>query len=285
MQQSIEKTVYDLLKDTSKESSARVAEISHLLKSSEVESLNFKYYEDLGDEGTILLAQALENNISLKLLKLKQCSVGDEGAKALANFLAQNKTLKNLNLSNNKIGSEGIQWLSKFLAKNKSLTSLDLRGNDIGDKAADQRALYMAINFSTSLTSYSGPGECMIERIMERNRLESSAASIKPVSNKAESSGNSNNDFFWRRPSLCPEVLDYKKLQLENNSNASNAMPDQEVVVVSQAEYFGNSSNILLRSPIRGSEESVLKKHKPENNLKVPYEELPDFSSDWCFYG
>ena len=76
---------------------------------------------NIGAEGTKLLAIALEKNKTLKLVDLSDNLVGDEGTKALAAALEKNTTLHQVYLNSNHIGAEGARALASALEKNTSL--------------------------------------------------------------------------------------------------------------------------------------------------------------------
>ncbi len=85
----------------------------------------------LSNEGTKILAAALEGNNSLQSLELGNNGIGGEGAKALAKVLLRNSTLETLYLRGNEIGDEGAIALSEALAVNNTLKHLYLGGNKI----------------------------------------------------------------------------------------------------------------------------------------------------------
>ncbi len=125
---------------------------------------------DIGDEGAIALATALEDNISLTSLNLgwqkispgkailndssrgyqelspekaialaialdqnnnRSSRISSKGAIAIANALEKNTSLTSIGLQTNNIGLEGAKAIAKALEKNTTLTSLDLRYNQL----------------------------------------------------------------------------------------------------------------------------------------------------------
>ena len=78
-------------------------------------------------------------NRALKKLILSGNNIQDEGTAALSEALKSNNTLETLELDNNQIGVAGAQSLADMLQVNRSLNALDLRRNDIGD--AGQQAI------------------------------------------------------------------------------------------------------------------------------------------------
>ena len=70
-------------------------------------------------------------NRELESLNLGSNRIGDEGMVILCEALKSNSTLKELNLHANNIGPVGAQSLANMLQFNTSLTSLDLSDNGI----------------------------------------------------------------------------------------------------------------------------------------------------------
>jgi hypothetical protein len=86
-------------------------------------------------EGASLLANALNNNLTLKELILYNNRIGDKGVRALALELSiNNSTLKKLNLGFNDITDDGAKHLAQMLKTNRTLTHLYLQQNQIGDR-------------------------------------------------------------------------------------------------------------------------------------------------------
>ena len=106
---------------------------------------------NIGDEGAIALAKALEDNETLLKLEIHCNSIGDEGAKALSEMLKVNTTLKTLNLYGNKIGGKGAKALAKALEVNKTLTHFYIGCNNIGDVGADNIADMLKVNRTLNL--------------------------------------------------------------------------------------------------------------------------------------
>jgi Ran GTPase-activating protein (RanGAP) involved in mRNA processing and transport len=76
----------------------------------------------------------------LTKLSLAENELGEEGTKAICEALEQNKTLKELDISNsphrgsgsNIGGSAGAKHVAKMLGVNGALTTLNLSSNEIG---------------------------------------------------------------------------------------------------------------------------------------------------------
>jgi len=125
-------------------------------------------HNNLEDEGTKAICEALEQNTTLKELDMSGgCNIGgaagakhvakmlgvyggltklslaqnklkEEGTKAICEALEQNTTLKELDISGryegNIGGSAGAKHVAKMLGVNGALTSVDLRGNQLRDE-------------------------------------------------------------------------------------------------------------------------------------------------------
>lgn len=81
----------------------------------------------VGDEGAVLLAQALARNESVTELDLWANWIGDAGAMALASMLPRSMTLARLHLSRNAIGEKGARALAQALETNVSVIEMDSR--------------------------------------------------------------------------------------------------------------------------------------------------------------
>ena len=75
-------------------------------------------------------------NRALKTANLGSNDIGDEGTAALSEALKSNNTLETLVLYVNGIGVAGAQSLADMLQVNRALTTLDVRFNDLGDGSA-----------------------------------------------------------------------------------------------------------------------------------------------------
>ncbi|NXO06608.1 NLRC3 protein, partial [Oriolus oriolus] len=85
----------------------------------------------IGAQGARKIAEALQQNRSLRELILSSNSVGDHGSIALAEALRVNHSLQSLDLQSNSISSAGVTALTAALCSNKGLLSLNLRENSI----------------------------------------------------------------------------------------------------------------------------------------------------------
>jgi Ran GTPase-activating protein (RanGAP) involved in mRNA processing and transport len=84
--------------------------------------------------GAFILARALNNNNTLKMLWLHDNQVADAGAYYFAETLSMNNSiLKILDLSKNEIADEGAKYLAQMITTNISLIHLSLAENRISD--------------------------------------------------------------------------------------------------------------------------------------------------------
>jgi Ran GTPase-activating protein (RanGAP) involved in mRNA processing and transport len=85
-------------------------------------------------DGAWILAEALDNNKTLRDLSLWNNLICDIGVTCLASkLLNNNNTLKILNLGKNRITDVGAGELAEMLKQNQTLTELYLGENDISD--------------------------------------------------------------------------------------------------------------------------------------------------------
>ena len=91
-----------------------------------------------GPEFAIALAKALLVNGGLTSINLAKNELGEEGTKAICEALEQNKTLKELDFSGGGIGniggSAGAKHVAKMLGVNSVLTECNLQSNRLGAK-------------------------------------------------------------------------------------------------------------------------------------------------------
>lgn len=135
---------------------------------------------NLGDEGAEWMAAALQHNSSLWVLALQNCRIGAQGASSLANSLQTNKSLLMLDLEGNQIGVTGIQALAESLETQNTLHTLDISRNKCDDKEAfDQGSLAVANMLRKNQTldvlrfagnEMSARGRAALADAMETNR-------------------------------------------------------------------------------------------------------------------
>lgn len=85
-----------------------------------IRTLNFQFNE-IGDTGSEILAEALHFNTSLTSLNLSNDRIGPKGARALSNMLRFNATLETLSLQHNVLCDLGARLLAEALAVNSTL--------------------------------------------------------------------------------------------------------------------------------------------------------------------
>ena len=83
----------------------------------------------IGDEGAIILAEALKYNTSITSIDLASTRMCDEGLIALSEALKVNKSIESINLSSNTFCYKGVMALAEALKSNSSITSIDLHNN------------------------------------------------------------------------------------------------------------------------------------------------------------
>lgn len=139
---------------------ASAASLASLLKrgGSKLARLNLEGNE-LGSEGTQMLAAALPENTTLTALSLVQNDLEAAGAEALSGALKANTTLTALYLGCNRLGNDGVGAIVNALLEAGSRTSvaqLDLHDNKI--MAAGVKALLRLLSKSQSLSTLSLAG-------------------------------------------------------------------------------------------------------------------------------
>ena len=112
-----------------------IIDIANLLKdNAELQTLELEGRkidnQDAKMYGSGILAEALEQNCTLRHLGLADNNIDDVGAIALSEALRKNKSLKYLYLFDNNIGNAGAIALAQALKINKSLRVLELSGNN-----------------------------------------------------------------------------------------------------------------------------------------------------------
>ena len=87
------------------------------------------------NRGVIPLINELLRNNTLELLDLSWTGLTDDCGKLIAELITSNQVLCGLCLAHNNVGSKGMHAIAKALLQNKSLLQLDLSFNPIGDAA------------------------------------------------------------------------------------------------------------------------------------------------------
>eukprot|EP00873_Tetraselmis_striata_P004342 jgi/Tetstr1/424606/TSEL_015128.t1 len=129
-----------------KESQIRLTDFMSRLKSQRSCDLSA---ENLGEEGTQYIIEALAYNEVCTALDLSNNGIGPVGTAALAQALSYNDILQSLVMDTNNIGDEGAELLAKHVSGDMNIKSLSLSMNNIGDPGA--RALAEALKVNTTL--------------------------------------------------------------------------------------------------------------------------------------
>jgi hypothetical protein len=95
----------------------------------------------MGQEGALLLAEALMPRQRLQRLHINFSNLGDEGVAAVAEALLANEHLRDLALNSNKMGQGGARCLAELLHCNRTITALSISGNS---EASPEGILHMA---------------------------------------------------------------------------------------------------------------------------------------------
>ena len=105
---------------------------------------------DIGDKGAMILAQGLENNMTVKTIEFKNNNIGNLGMEKLRDPLSVNTTLTHftfIDLEERKTGSLSVSF-GGVLQENETLTSLTLISDGINDRTALQLVLSLDMNYT-----------------------------------------------------------------------------------------------------------------------------------------
>ncbi|OZG31267.1 leucine-rich repeat domain-containing protein [Rickettsia endosymbiont of Culicoides newsteadi] len=94
-------------------------------------------YIVIGDKGAEELAEALENNTTVKKIDLMSTGIGNKGVYALAKVLPKS-AVREIDLSHNNIGNDGVEALANALKNNSAVTEVYLSHNQIGYEGANE---------------------------------------------------------------------------------------------------------------------------------------------------
>jgi hypothetical protein len=120
-------------------------------------------------EGITAIADALRVNGGLTSIDLSENLLGEEGTKVICEALEQNMTLKELDIRgrepwSNIGGTAGVKHVAKMLGVNGGLTALDLSSNSLKDEGVSAVCKAIQTNKETKLASLNfknngiGPG-------------------------------------------------------------------------------------------------------------------------------
>ena len=112
-----------------------LAEFKELFLNHQCMTLLDLSHNNLGPDGTTLLASIIERNPRLPLatLKLHSNQMTVEGGPIIAKLLEFNKTITDIDLRFNQLFAEGASAIAKVLARNKTIRKLNLSNNTIAD--------------------------------------------------------------------------------------------------------------------------------------------------------
>jgi Ran GTPase-activating protein (RanGAP) involved in mRNA processing and transport len=91
---------------------------------------------NITSQGALILAESLNNNITLESLDLRNNYISDLGVQFLSLGIIHSKLIT-LNLESNGITFEGAQYLAQMLKSNRTLTELYLSKNHLGDRGVE----------------------------------------------------------------------------------------------------------------------------------------------------
>ena len=86
-------------------------------------------FNEIGDNGIVCIATALETNTTMRKLIVCVCNISDVGAKSLAKALTVNRSLHELNMGGNYIGDNGMIQIATALQTNNTLKDLSIFHN------------------------------------------------------------------------------------------------------------------------------------------------------------
>lgn len=196
----------------------------------------------VGDEGLEYIARALENNTTLKELKIsgdlhyQGKKVGDRGMKALSKALKLNASITSIDLSFNDIGDEGLRYLMEALKENNSVKSINIRTNwRITDGA--KKEFYNFIvqeNYSLENLEMSGKIPKEVQSRLDQNKENNK---IMPVTQK-------NNSLV--KFEKCESGLQAVKCSLDENKGVNNQAQENKNENQKHKEtVFANNSNAI----------------------------------------
>ena len=88
---------------------------------------------NITNNGSKIIAEAIEVNTRIKKLDISNNIICDDGAIAISNSLKYNSSLQQLNMSKNNITSEGAKYIAEAIQVTNTLEKLDLSSNAISN--------------------------------------------------------------------------------------------------------------------------------------------------------
>ena len=104
---------------------------------------------NIGNNGAITLAEAIQVNTTLQKINISSNSISDDGVAAISNSIKFNTSLQELNISRNMITSEGTKYIAEAIQVNTTLERLDLSCNAVSDDGAT--AFSNSLKYNNSL--------------------------------------------------------------------------------------------------------------------------------------
>jgi Ran GTPase-activating protein (RanGAP) involved in mRNA processing and transport len=163
-----------------------------MIKSKSIAAIYLSYSNNIGIEGTRIIANGLLVNNCLKILDLRENNIQDEGVRLIAEAIKVNLCLETLIIRNNFISYTGAKYLARALETNSCIEYVDLSGNsavkDLGAKWI-ARALMMNRSLRTLIISGNEIGNEGIVHISEACKSNSSLITIILSGNKIGDTG------------------------------------------------------------------------------------------------
>ncbi|KAG5887107.1 hypothetical protein JTB14_000740 [Gonioctena quinquepunctata] len=128
---------------------------------------------------TGLVSSMLEENTSLRIVRMRQCRIGVKGAEKFNDALSGSQFLTELDLSFNKLGDEGLKCLQQGLSETQSMRRLNIGHNDLTEvsvetleKMLNENKTLNDINLSWNNFS-TGPGnKRLFNAFLQNDRIK-----------------------------------------------------------------------------------------------------------------
>ncbi|CAF1025004.1 unnamed protein product [Adineta steineri] len=116
----------------------------------------------ISPENFSIIASALSNNTSLKILELGQCNVNDSAVQFLASNISTHNYLECLELYDNWITDIGVEYLVNMLQLNQLLSQLKLAYNKISNQGVSM-LIKVIVNHNSKLKYLNLEGNKLID--------------------------------------------------------------------------------------------------------------------------
>ena len=146
-----------------------------------LEEINISKNE-ISCEGAKILAEKLESNKTLKVLRISENSLRDEGVMAI---LTSSDCLEKLDVSNTDLTETGGQMISKAIQFNKKMIHLDVFHAGLANKSGFHAPIFNALKYNQTLEVLNLPwldgDDPLKQKLIEinQNRQENKVHSIK----------------------------------------------------------------------------------------------------------